>query len=133
GCGTSHPPGAFRLCFCWVSCFQAASHTRFPGRAWCSPDHPGEGPNRERVGLAAVRKRILGGIGVVSGCLLSVRVCWLNMSVAVKTLNMPDAVWELLDTAALTETRSRSNMAAVLIQEALWARQNRSFDGTRLL
>jgi plasmid stability protein len=41
------------------------------------------------------------------------------MSVAVKTLNLPDELWEALDSRAAFEGRSRSNMAARLLSEPL--------------
>ena len=41
---------------------------------------------------------------------------------AIKSLNLADELWERLDTAALGEGRSRSNMAARLLEDALAGR-----------
>lgn len=54
-----------------------------------------------------------------------VRFGWQDLSVAVKTLNLPDELWELLDTEAAREERSRSKMAARLLVEALENRRGR--------
>lgn len=41
------------------------------------------------------------------------------MGVVVKTLSLPVELWELLDVAAARESRSRSGMAALLLEGAL--------------
>ena len=70
-----------------------------------------------------VRERILRRFESVSLWLISLSGCVVILvSVSVKTLNLPDELWELLDLEAAREDRSRSKMAARLLGDALAGR-----------